>query len=123
MKHICAVVLLLAATAAAQAQSKIPTFAEVQRAAAEKENATARITLGVNMFVSAPSGDQAMQAYEKARRQMYEMAKKECAVLRDVIAKDCSIEAVNVSINRNQGLQQSEGFTVNANMTFRISTQ
>ena len=81
-----------------------------------------RITVSLNMFVPGPLGatEQTLQAQERARRAMYEMAVRECAVLRDVIASECRIEGVTINISRHPG-QQPEGFTVGGNFAFRIT--
>ena len=116
---VLAAVLMLGASAACAQQ----TFSEVQRAIAQQAEQQVRINVVMNMFVPAPGGmsGEALAAQERARRQMYELAKKECAVLQEVIAKDCRIEAVNVNLNRHQGQQQVEGFTIGANMNFRVT--
>src|SRR5262249_60558759 len=66
-----------------------------------------RITVSLNMFVPGPLGptEQMLQAQERARRAMYEMAVRECAVLREVIASECRIEAVPINIGRNPAQQ------------------
>jgi len=82
-----------------------------------------RVSVSVNMFVAAPtdSSPQALIAQENARRKVYEVATRECAVLLDAMASDCRLENVNVNINRYQNPQQPEGFTVGGNMTFRVT--
>lgn len=80
-----------------------------------------RLNVAVNFFVPGPSGvsDQALDAQEKARRAIYQMAVHECAVLLDTIARECHMEGLNVNVSRHQG-QMPEGFQVGANMNFRI---
>lgn len=120
MKRFMATAILLLASGAATAQ---PTFSEVQRAAMAQQNTQVRITIGMNMIVPGASGlgSAALEAQEKVRRQIYELAKKECAVLREAFADDCRIEAVNVNFNRHQSPQQADGVAVNANMNFRVT--
>jgi hypothetical protein len=55
-----------------------------------------RVQVGVNFFMPASAndvGDEANALREQARRAVYEMAAKECAVLQSVLARDCRLEA------------------------------
>ena len=121
MQRMLLVAFLTLAGGAASAQQ---TFSEVQRAAMAQQSATApvRINVSINIFVPSPGGmgDQAMAEQEKARRQIYQLATRECAVILDTIAVDCKIETVNVNVHRHQGQQPVEGFQVGANMNFRV---
>jgi len=58
---------------------------------------------------------------DRARRSVYEMAARECGLLRDAIAKDCRLEAINSNINRLFGQQQQEGLNVNGTMSLQIT--
>jgi len=122
MQRILLVAFLMLAGGAASAQQ---TFSEVQRAAMAQQSAATpvRVNVSINIFVLAPAGmgDQAMAEQEKARRQIYQLATKECAVILDTIASDCRIETVNVNVHRHQGQQPVEGFQVGANMNFRVT--
>lgn len=126
MKRMTILVTILALTAlicgSASAQ---PTFSEVQRAVTAQQTAQVRINVGMNMFVPAPVGidEKALAAQEKARRQIYALAMKECAVLTETIAATCKVEGVNVNINRHHGPQAAEGFTINANMNYRVTVK
>ena len=88
---------------------------------AEGGGESVRVQVSINFFVSGPVGEseQAVNARERARRSIYELAGRECELLQSVIARDCRLEAVTVNIQRQHG-QQFEGFTANGNMTFRI---
>jgi hypothetical protein len=112
---IAAVVCLGATAASAQ-----PTFSEVQRAALGQQSAQVRVNIGINMFVPA-AGGLTIATQEGIRRQIYDLASKECAVLRDTIADDCRMEGINVNVNRQHGQQPVEGFNVNANVNYRIT--
>lgn len=122
MKRALVVALLALASGVASAQ---PTFSEVQRAALAQQQAAApvRVNIGINVFVPAPAGlsEQSLAEHEKARRQIYQLATKECAVLTATIAIDCRIEGINVNVHRQQGQHQPEGFNVNANLNFRVT--
>ncbi|MDU6320375.1 hypothetical protein, partial [Bradyrhizobium sp.] len=76
----------------------------------------------MNFFVAGPTGDgdEAQKLRDRARRTVYEMAARECDLLREVLAKDCRMESVSTNINRQYGQQQQEGFNVNGAMNFQI---
>jgi hypothetical protein len=65
-------------------------------------------------------GDAATQLRERARRAIYEVASRECALVENVMAKTCRLEAVNVHVNRQQG-NQGEGYVVGGNITMMIT--
>ncbi len=115
-------VLLAAVTNAAAAQT-----IEIRpgQYAAPGTGEQVRVSLSLNAFIAAPvDGDDALKAQEAGRKMIYEIAGRECAVLRDVIANDCRLESVNVNIQRtpaNQfGQQKVDGFNINGNIGFRI---
>jgi hypothetical protein len=88
-------------------------------------DAPVRIQTSVNFFVAGPMGDseEAQKSRDAARRSVYEMAGRECALLRDVIAKECRIESISINIGnvgRPYAAQQPEGYTVNGSMNFQI---
>ena len=85
-----------------------------------------RIGVNVNVFVPAQGddGEQALKAQEAGRKMVYELAGRECALLREVLASECRLKSVNVNIQRqNQFGNQSraDGFNVNGNIGFRIA--
>ncbi len=82
-----------------------------------------RVTISMNMFVpsSVGPGDQGLKAQEQARRQMYELAAKECVLLREVIASDCRVDGINVTVSRHPGQLPIDGFSVGANVNYRIT--
>jgi hypothetical protein len=80
-----------------------------------------RVSVGINMFVPVTDGgEQAIKAQEDARRVVYDLAARECAVLRDALASECHLESINVNVQRNQFGQQRDGLNVNGNVGFRI---
>ncbi len=117
MKRITIAAVLCLGCGVASAQQ---TFSEVQRAALAQQNAQVRVNIGINMFVPA-TGGLTIGAQEGMRRQIYELANKECAVLRDTIADDCRMEGINVNVNRQHGQQPVEGFNVSANINYRVT--
>jgi hypothetical protein len=94
-----------------------------QAGASSRQEGQVRIQSSINFFVAGPSGDgdEAQKLRERARRIVYEMAARECDLLREVLAKDCRMEQVNVNIGRQFGQQQQEGYTVNGSMNFQIT--
>ncbi len=91
-----------------------------------RQDAPVRIQTSFNFFVPGPAGDgdEAQKARDKARRSIYEMAARECDLLREVLAKDCRLESVNSSIGRQQfGPQQLDGYTVNGNVSLQITVK
>jgi hypothetical protein len=108
-----------------------PAFAQTpgQRVIAEqfgsspRQEGTVRVQSSISFFVAGPTGagDEAQKLRERARRIVYEMAARECDLLREVLAKDCRMESVSTNINRQQyGQQQQEGLTINGSMSFQI---
>ena len=80
-----------------------------------------RVSVGINMFVPVTDGgEQAIKAQEDARRVVYDLAARECVVLRDALASECHLESINVNVQRNQFGQRRDGLNVNGNVGFRI---
>ena len=51
---------------------------------------------------------------------LYELAAKEYDLMRDVIARDCRLESVNVNLNR-QANPPMQGYAVNGSMSYQIT--
>ena len=100
----------------------IATPAFSQQPNALRQDAPVRIQSSINFFMFGPTGDgeDAQKLRDKARRAVYEMAARECDVVREVLAKECRLESVNVNIGRQHGSQQPEGYTVNGSMSLQI---
>ena len=86
-----------------------------------------RVSIAVNMFVAAPNdeSEQALKAQEDGRRLVYNVAARECDVLRDMLAKDCRLDSVNINVQRvnagqNFNRPRGDGFNINGNVTFRV---
>jgi hypothetical protein len=108
----------------------VPTFAQAQgqriimeQSGASRQEGWVRIQSTINFFVAGPTGEseEAQKLRDRARRAVYEMAARECDLLREVIAKDCRMESVSNNINRQYGNQQQEGFTITGSMSFQIT--
>jgi hypothetical protein len=107
-----------------------PAFAQTgQRIIVEPANplprqeGLVRVQSSVNFFVAGPTGDgdEAQKLRDRARHAVYEMAARECDLLRDVLAKDCRLESINSNINRQFGQQQQEGLNVNGTVNLQIT--
>lgn len=88
-----------------------------------------RISLGINMFVPTPDNDptQMLKAQEDGRKLVYQAAASECGVLRDVLAKDCRLESININVqhvpaNQNfNGGAKVDGYNINGSVNFEIA--
>jgi hypothetical protein len=85
-----------------------------------------RVQVSVNYFVPGPTdeSEQSIALRDRASRTIYDMAARECAVLRERLADDCRLESVNVNINRQPqqfGGQQVEGFQAGGQLAYRIT--
>lgn len=85
-----------------------------------------RVSLGVSMFVPAPGDDsaQSLKAQQDGRKMVYEAAAGECDLLRSTIARDCTLESININVQRvnaNQNFgQRGDGYNINGTMNYRI---
>ncbi len=88
-----------------------------------RQENSVRVQSSINFFVAGPTGesDEAQKLRDRARRIVYDMAGRECDLLREVLAKDCRLESVNTNINRQFGQQQQEGFNVTGSMSLQIT--
>ena len=118
---VAATMLFLLAPAMAQTPGQ--RIILEQSGGGPRQEGFVRVQSSVNFFVAGPTGDseEAQKLREHARRAVYEMAARECDLLREVLAKDCRMEAVNTNLNRQFGQQQQEGFSVNGSMSFQIT--
>ena len=90
---------LVAACAPAGAQEVNPLVRErINVNAVESRGSQVRVQTNINLFMPGPSGegDAAAQLRDRARRAIYEMASRECALVEDVLARTCRLEAINV---------------------------
>jgi hypothetical protein len=98
----------------------------VGQVSGQRQEAPVRVQTTFNFFVPGPSGDsaEAQKSRDNARRAIYEMAARECDLLREVLAKDCRMESVQSNVGRQPyGQQQPEGYTVNGSMSFQITVK
>ena len=93
---------------------------------APRQENMVRVQNNISFFITGPVGDsdEAQKLREKAQRTVYEMAGHQCDLLREVLAKDCRMETVNVNVNANNrqfNQQQPEGLNVNGSMSLQIT--
>lgn len=113
----CSAFLLLAAPAQAQ-------MPRVVLESGARQEGWVRIQNTISYFVAGPAGEgeEAQKLRDRARRTIYDIASRECDILREILAKECRIESVSINTNRQQyGQQQPEGFTVTGSMNFQIT--
>ena len=116
--------LLLLAPAVVEAQGQRIIFE--QSNGSSHQEGLVRVQSNVNLFVPGPTGEgsDADKLRERARRMIYDMAAHECDLLRDTLAKDCRLESITSSLNRQQQFgqqQQQDGYIVNGNMSLQIT--
>jgi hypothetical protein len=85
-----------------------------------------RVQNNISFFIAGPTGDgdEAQKLRDKAQRSVYEIAGRQCDLLREILAKDCRMESVNVNVNANNrqfNQQQTEGLNVNGTMSLQIT--
>ncbi len=85
-----------------------------------------RVQLSVSFFVPGPANEseQAVALRDRASRAIYDMAARECEILREKLADDCRLESLNVNLNRQSqqlGGQQVEGFQAGGTLGYRIT--
>jgi hypothetical protein len=103
------------------AQTPIPRVGFDQ--GGSRQEGWVRVQNSITYFVAGPTGEgeEAQKLRDRARRHIYEIAARECDLLREVLAKDCRIETVSSNMSRQYGQQQPEGFTINGSMNFQIT--
>ena len=114
---------LLFLIAPALAQTPGQRIIVEQSGGASRQEGSVRVQSTINFFVAGPTGEseEAQKLRDRARRSVYELAARECDLLRDVLAKDCRMESVSTNINRQFGQQQPEGFNISGSMSFQIT--
>ena len=113
--------MLIGGAAAAQTTGQRIVI-ESDAAASAGQEGTVRVRMSIQLFLAGPTddSDDADQQRERARRALYSLASKECDVMREVIARDCRLESINVNLSR-QGNVQAQGYSVTGSMGFQIA--
>ena len=123
-KHALAISTALLLASPVIAQNRI--IVEQGNGTSRQENSV-RVQDNISIFLPGPTGDgdEAQKLREKGRRIVYEMAAHECDLLREVLAKDCRVENVNVNLNaaggRQFNQQQQEGLNLNGSMSLQVT--
>jgi len=98
---------------------------ERPRAQPARQDGIVRVQLQIQLFVPGPTDEsgEADKQRERARRILYDMAAKECDLMREVMARDCRLESVNVNLNRqhNPQVPQMQGYQVGGSMSYQIT--
>jgi hypothetical protein len=94
----------------------------IERSPSARQEGFVRVQSSINFFLPGPTGDgdEAGILRDRARRLVYEMAGKECDLLREVLAKECRLEAVTSNLHRQAG-QVAEGYNVQGSMNLQIT--
>lgn len=87
-----------------------------------RPDAVVRVQLSIQMFVNGPTdeSEEAERQRERARRSLYELAGRECNVMRDSIARECRLESVNITFNRVPN-PQTGGYQISGAMGYQIT--
>jgi hypothetical protein len=94
-----------------------------QSGALPRQEGSVRVQSSITFFVSGPTGEgeEAQKLRDRAQRSVYEMAARQCDLLREALAKDCRMESVTLNMGRQFGQQQQDGYNVNGSMSFQIT--
>jgi hypothetical protein len=120
MTRVLAVGLLFALTLSAAAQSSQMTAPAPQT---DRRGDNVRVQVNVSFLLPAPSdrdAEEVVKAQESARRILYQVADRECTLLKELMATECRMESVNVNINRQRAQPQQDYINANAQMVYRV---
>ena len=117
------------ASASAQSPSVQPLTARVasEFSSQQRQDGMVRVSSSISYFVPGPTDDSeaAQKLRDRARRQIYETAARECNVLLETLAATCRMENVTSNLNVNgrqyNNPNQIEGFTINGSMSYQIT--
>jgi hypothetical protein len=120
-----AVVAILVGEAVISESTGQSVVIERPKAAPARQEGIVRVQLQIQLFIPGPTDEteQAEKQRERARRILYEMAAKECDLMREVVARDCRLESVSVNLNRqnNPQVPQMTGYQVGGSMSYQIT--
>lgn len=122
IKLLLSMILATLVGGAAAAQSTGQRVVIERGASTPRQEGMVRVQMSVQLFMPGPTddSDEAEKQRERARRALYNLASKECDVLREAIARDCRLETININLNR-QSSGQAQGYAVNGAMAFQIT--
>ncbi len=120
MIRVLTVGLLFALTLSASAQTRVTI--EPNSGSPQPRGDSVRVQVNVSFQVPGMAGDseEAVKAQENARRTLYTIADRECGLLKEIIATECRLEAVNVNVNRQRNPGQDQ-INANGSMTYRVT--
>ena len=125
MKRSVLFLMILATLVGGAAVAQPTVVIERPKGGSARQEGIVRVQLSIQLFIAGPTDEsaEADKARERARRVIYEMAAKECEMMRQVVASDCRLEMVNVNLNRQRNPQapQTEGYQVGGSMTYQIT--
>jgi hypothetical protein len=121
-KILLATLVIAALGCGADAQSTGQRIVIERPSPQVRQEGMVRVQLNLSMFISGPTDDseEAEKSRARSRQAFYDLAAKECDVLRDTIAGTCRLENININLNR-QSQQNMQGYNVNASMAFQIT--
>ena len=101
----------------------MPRTTVMEQMTGSRQEGWVSVQNSINYFVAGPTGEgeEAQKLRDRARRTIYEIAARECDLLREVIARECRMVSVSSNMSRQYGQQQPEGFTINGSMNFQIT--
>ncbi len=118
------------ASASAQSPAVQPLAARVASEFSSqqaRQEGMVRVSSNISYFVPGPTDDSeaGQKLRDRARRQIYETASRECGVLLETLAATCRMENVssnlNVTSRQYNNPNQIEGFTINGSMSYQIT--
>ncbi|MEW6769170.1 MAG: hypothetical protein AB1342_14165 [Pseudomonadota bacterium] len=121
---------LAMASASAQSPAVQPLAARVASEFSSqqaRQEGMVRVSSNISYFVPGPTDDSeaGQKLRDRARRQIYETASRECGVLLETLAATCRMENVssnlNVTSRQYNNPNQIEGFTINGSMSYQIT--
>ncbi len=121
---------LLVASASAQSPSVQPLSPRVATefsSQQQRQEGLVRVQSTISYFVPGPTddGEAAQKLRDRARRQIYETAARECTVLMETLASTCRMENITSNLNvagrQYNNANQIEGFTINGSMSYQIT--
>jgi hypothetical protein len=118
-----------APTGGADAQDFMPHVREriaipAQYVPPQQRDDTVRVQVNLNLFMPGTTeGDEGDRLRESARRMIYKYAQHECDLLREVLAKDCRLQTINVNIMRQANANAAHGFNVSGALGLQITTK
>lgn len=121
--RLIAIFAVLSAASASAQTTVIPQASNRITIASEPRDAAVRAQVSITFVVPGLADDASPEAEklrEGARKSVYEVASRECALLLSVLATDCRLENLNVNISRQTG-PRTEGFVVRGTMSYRIT--